>query len=66
MERTQMNNLFLKLYVKFQELKNNEEGQDMVEYALVVALIALAATAAMQGVGTALTNRFNNISSAIG
>jgi pilus assembly protein Flp/PilA len=61
-----MNNLFLKLYVKFQELKNNEEGQDMVEYALVVALIALAATAAMQGVGTALTNRFTNISTAIG
>jgi pilus assembly protein Flp/PilA len=61
-----MNNLFLKLYVKFQELKNNEEGQDMVEYALVVALIALAATAAMQGVGTALTNRFTAISSAIG
>jgi pilus assembly protein Flp/PilA len=60
-----MNNLFLKLYVKFQELKNNEEGQDMVEYALVVALIALAATAAMQGVGTALTNRFNSISSSI-
>jgi pilus assembly protein Flp/PilA len=61
-----MNNLFLKLYVKFQELKNNEEGQDMVEYALVVALIALAATAAMQGVGTALTNRFTSISTAIG
>ena len=60
-----MNNLFLKPYVKFQELKNNEEGQDMVEYALVVALIALAATAAMQGVGTALTNRFNSISSSI-
>jgi pilus assembly protein Flp/PilA len=60
-----MNNLFLKLYVKFQELKNNEEGQDMVEYALVVALIALAATAAMQGVGSALTTRFNNISTSI-
>ena len=60
-----MNNMLLKLYVKFQELKNNEEGQDMVEYALVVALIALAATAAMQGVGTALTNRFNSISSSI-
>jgi pilus assembly protein Flp/PilA len=66
METTQMNNLFLKLYVKFQELKNNEEGQDMVEYALVVALIALAATAAMQGVGTAITNRFNAVSTAIG
>lgn len=61
-----MNTIFLKLYLKFQELKNNEEGQDMVEYALVVALIALAAVASMQHVGTALTNRFNAISTAIG
>jgi pilus assembly protein Flp/PilA len=60
-----MNNLFLKLYVKFQELKNNEEGQDMVEYALVVALIALAATAAVTGVGTAITTKFNAISTTI-
>jgi pilus assembly protein Flp/PilA len=61
-----MNTIFLKLYLKFQELKNNEEGQDMVEYALVVALIALAAVASMQHVGTALTNRFNAISTAVG
>jgi len=60
-----MNNLFLKLYAKFQALKNNEEGQDMVEYALVVALIALAATTAIGGVGTALVNQFTNISSGI-
>ena len=32
-----MNNLLLKLYVKFQELTNREEGQDLVEYALVTA-----------------------------
>jgi pilus assembly protein Flp/PilA len=64
-ETTQMNNLFLKLYAKFQALKNNEEGQDMVEYALVVALIALAATTAIGGVGTALVNQFTNISSGI-
>ena len=49
-----MNTLLLKLYTKFQELKNNEQGQDMVEYALVVALIALAATVAMQGVDNTL------------
>ena len=61
-----MNTIFLKLYLKFQELKNNEEGQDMVEYALVVALIALAAVASMQHVGTALTNRFDAISTAVG
>ena len=38
-----MNNMLLKLYVKFQDLKNHEEGQDLVEYALVVALIAFGA-----------------------
>jgi pilus assembly protein Flp/PilA len=61
-----MNTLLLRLLLKFQELRNREEGQDMVEYALVVALIALAAVASMQHVGTALTNRFNSISSAVG
>ena len=61
-----MNNLLLKLYVKFLELKDDDEGQDMVEYALVVALIALAAVSSMQHVGTALNNRFNSISTAVG
>jgi len=61
-----MNTLLLRLFVKFQELRNKEEGQDMVEYALVLALIALAAVASMQHVGTALTNRFNAISTAVG
>ena len=42
-----MNNMLLNLYVKFQDLKNSEEGQDLVEYALVVALIAFGATAGM-------------------
>jgi pilus assembly protein Flp/PilA len=60
-----MNALFLKLYAKFQELRNNEEGQDLVEYALVVALIALAATAAMTNVGTAISTQFNAVSTAL-
>jgi pilus assembly protein Flp/PilA len=61
-----MKTLLLRLFLKLQELRNHEEGQDMVEYALVVALIALAAVSSMQHVGTALTNRFTSISSAIG
>ena len=44
----------------------DERGQDMVEYALVVALIALAATTAMSGVATALVNQFTNISTNVG
>jgi pilus assembly protein Flp/PilA len=60
-----MNNVLLKLYAISQALKNNEEGQDMVEYALVVALIALAATTAISGVGTALVGLFTNVSTGI-
>jgi len=37
-----------------------EEGQDLVEYALVVALIALGATAAMSQLGTGISQFFVN------
>jgi pilus assembly protein Flp/PilA len=63
---TTMNTLLLKLYLKSQDLKNYEEGQDMVEYALVVALLSLAAISAMQGVGAAIVGQYNNISTGIG
>lgn len=40
-----------------------ENGQDLIEYALVVALIALAATAGMNTVATQINQAFNNIGS---
>jgi pilus assembly protein Flp/PilA len=39
------------------------EGQDLVEYVLVVALVALGATAAMQTLASGLNTAFTNISS---
>ena len=57
-----MNNLFLALYVKLQTLMNREEGQDLVEYALLVALIALALIGSVQGVASAVSKVFTNIS----
>jgi pilus assembly protein Flp/PilA len=60
-----MNNLFLKMYVKFQELKDREEGQDLVEYALLVSLIALAAITGVKSVTSAITQVFTNISTSI-
>ena len=42
---------------------SNEEGQDLVEYALVVALIAFGAVAAMQSLSTEINTAFNVISS---
>jgi len=61
-----MNNLLLKLYVKFQELTNGEEGQDLVEYALVVALIAFGATAGMTSLAGGINTAFSNVSSQLG
>jgi len=55
-----MNNLFTKLYIKLQILKD-ESGQDLIEYALVVALIALAATAGMSSVAANINNAFSKI-----
>ncbi len=60
-----MNTMLLKMYVKFQDLKNREEGQDLVEYALVVALIALAATAGMKLLAGGINNAFASVSQAL-
>jgi pilus assembly protein Flp/PilA len=55
-----MKDMILKLYVKAQIL-HDDYGQDLIEYALVVALIAFAATAGMSGVATKINAAFNNI-----
>jgi pilus assembly protein Flp/PilA len=60
-----MNNTLLKLYVKFQDLATREEGQDLVEYALVVALIAFGATAGMKALAGGLNTAFGNISTTL-
>jgi pilus assembly protein Flp/PilA len=57
-----MNTMLIKLYVKFQDLASREDGQDLVEYALVVALIALGATASMKGLAGVISSSFANIS----
>jgi len=61
-----MNNLLLKVFVKLQDLASREEGQDLVEYALVVALIAFGATAGMKSLATGINTAFSSISSQLG
>jgi len=43
----------------------DERGQDLIEYALVVALIAFAATAGMNTVAKDINQAFNNIGTKI-
>jgi len=44
-------------------LWKDEDGATAIEYGLIAALIAVAAIAAMQLVGTSLTSTFNNVAS---
>lgn len=56
-----MKNYFLMLSVKIQGLLSREEGQDLVEYALVVALIAFAAVGTMHTLANDINNAFGTI-----
>jgi pilus assembly protein Flp/PilA len=57
-----MNTLILRGYVKLQNLLSRDEGQDLVEYALVVALISLGAVATLKPLGEAISTVFVSIS----
>jgi pilus assembly protein Flp/PilA len=51
------------LAVKAQNLLNEEEGQDLIEYALLAVLISVACVAAIKPVATAIQTVFSTISS---
>ncbi len=57
---------FNKFVFKLRCLLTQEHGQDLVEYALVVALIAFGATAGMKVLATGLNTAFSNVSSKLG
>ena len=58
--------LLLKLQFKIEELANREEGQDMVEYALVVGLICFGAASASQFLAAGLATTFSNLNTSLG
>ncbi len=60
-----MNNIFLRVYVKLQDLSSGEQGQDLVEYALLMSLICLTLISGINGIATAVTRVFSNISSSL-
>jgi pilus assembly protein Flp/PilA len=46
--------------------RRNEEGQDLLEYALLVALIALVAVGAVTAAGQSVSTIFNKIAGQLG
>ena len=47
------------------KLFGDSKGATAIEYGLIAALIAVAAIAAMQGVGSSLNSTFTNVSSSM-
>ena len=60
-----MRTIGLRFLSKLVSLLAREEGQDLVEYALVVALVAFGATSAMKLLGSGLNHTFSSISSTL-
>ena len=56
---------FIGMYVKMQSMLREEKGATMVEYALMVALIAVVCVVAVTGVGTATSTSFGNVVAAL-
>ena len=53
------------LRFRIRSFLEREEGQDLVEYALVVALIAFGAIAAMQFLATGINNAFSDVAAVV-
>lgn len=60
-----MQMLSTNLYLFVRNLIAREEGQDLVEYALVVALIAFGAIAGMGYLAGGINNAFSGISTTL-
>lgn len=56
-----MKDKLLMLSIKLRTLLSDEEGQDLIEYALVVALIAFGAVAAMTALSSDINTAFSDI-----
>jgi pilus assembly protein Flp/PilA len=61
-----MKDFMLEQYVKFMSLLRREEGQTLVEYALLLVLIAIVVIAAVTIVGQKTNNAFSTIGASLG
>ena len=56
----------MNLFAYLRTFVRNEEGQDLLEYALLVALIAIVCYLAVENTGTAVNAIFTDIAGKLG
>lgn len=57
--------MLMMMYNYLLGLVNDEEGQGLVEYALIIALVVIVVIGAITFLGPAIANIFNNIVNAL-
>ena len=60
-----LHDLIVRVYLACETSLEREEGQDLVEYALVVALIAFGAVAGMNALSHGINLAFQDVSSSL-
>ena len=53
--------MLTKFFVKMQNMMQDEAGQGLVEYALIIVLVSIAVIVALTAMGTSVSSVFNNI-----
>jgi pilus assembly protein Flp/PilA len=56
----------LSLYFRLMNWLNEQEGQGMAEYGLIIALVAIVVIVALTALGTQLSTIFASIAAAVG
>jgi Flp pilus assembly pilin Flp len=51
----------MRIYMAFKDLRDAESGQAMVEYALILALVSVAAVGILAALGTSVSSIFSVI-----
>jgi Flp pilus assembly pilin Flp len=51
----------MRMYLAARALREHEDGQAMVEYALILALVSVAAVTILSTVGGQVSNIFNTV-----
>ncbi len=60
-----LTNLIAYLTVAFSDIKEREEGQGLVEYALILVLVSIAAIATLTILGTSISDVFTTVTGSL-